>query len=64
MNSRDIEVGAILELHLSDGRRVQMEITEIRDGRVTFKKISNRNATGRWWLDYQYVKQIGRKVRV
>ena len=52
-----IQVGAILELQLDDGRRCTMEVAEIKDGKVTFKKPGAKRG-GRWWLPYSYVKKV------
>lgn len=50
-------MGAIVFLKLPQGMRA-FEITEIKDGRVVFKKPGVRFG-GRWHLPLDYVRQAG-----
>ena len=60
---RDIRVGSVLDLQLDDGRLVRLEIAEMKDGRVLFKRPASKKGP-RWWIPYPDVLRMGIRVYV
>lgn len=64
MTSKSITPRKIIQISVAGSPVERFEIVSVEDGRVTLKQFGRRtkgrgNARGRWWLDYQYVKDHG-----
>lgn len=57
MIGRCVREGAIVEITTSDGRKCQMRIVGLKDGRVSFQRAKGQGRSASWWLPYEDHKQ-------